>query len=92
MISRPRITTTLIVLTNSAIGVIGYYIYNLEISQLIIIGLLSLTTTLISYVKGLRAGRLFSVLEFKKDVVKYRNRDFEQAEKEIAFYSDETID
>ena len=93
IISRPRITTTLILLINSVIGVIGYYSYNLNIKQIIILCILSVSTTFISYVKGVKAGRLFSSLEFKKDVVEYRRtRDFKKEDKEIAYYSDETID
>ena len=79
IISRPRITTSLIIIANSSIGVIGYYIYNLNIEQIIILCILSVSTTFISYVKGVKAGRLFSSLEFKKDVVEYRrNRNFKK--------------
>ena len=92
IISRPNITTTLIILTNSILCIVGYYGYNLNIKQLIVVCLLSITTTLISYVKGLRAGSLFSVLEFKKDVVDYRkNRDFTKEEKEIMYHKEDNL-
>ena len=90
MIARPHITSTIIWILNISIGVVGY-LYNLEIPQLIILVLLSLSTTLISYVKGLRAGRLFSVLEFKKNVVEYRNRDFSKEDEEIAYHREDNL-
>ena len=92
IISRPNITTTLIILTNSILCIVGYYGYNLNIKQLIVVCLLSITTTLISYVKGLRAGRLFSVLEFKKDVVDYsKKRDFTKEYKEIMYHKEDNL-